>query len=112
MAEPDPADPLGAAEADADASFGFTAVGGVVTPCSSDPPPTVISPKKLHWIEIVMLDEARNPVAGQDFKVVLPGGQIVSGKLDSRGHARIGGIDAGVARVTFPGLNRDCWAKR
>jgi hypothetical protein len=100
---------LKAVETDADQSFWYEPVGNCVQPCSTDPPPTVVSTDKKHWIEIAMVDENGNPVSGQGYKIVLPDGNVMTGRLDSRGLARINGIDPGTCQVTFPDLDKTVW---
>jgi hypothetical protein len=49
-------------------------------------------------------------VAGEPFRVELPGGQIREGRLDARGVALLTGIvDAGTCLVNFPRWDKDCW---
>jgi hypothetical protein len=100
---------LKSAAKDADESFWFDEVGKVVQTCSSDPPPTVISQQKTHWIEIALVDQEGNPVSGQNYEITLPGGSIVTGSLDSRGVTRIEGIDPGTCKIRFPMLDKDSW---
>lgn len=99
---------LNSAENDADANFGYDGVESVVQPCSQDAP-TVVSPQKTHWIEIALVDEKHNPVPGEAYIVKLPNGSKVSGNLDSRGNARIDGIDPGTCQITFPELDEGGW---
>jgi type VI secretion system secreted protein VgrG len=71
----------------------------------------VVSPNKKHWIEIVLVDEQGRPVEGEDYEVTVPDGTVVTGTLDSKGHARIDGIDAGTCKVTFPNLEKQTWKR-
>ena len=100
---------LDLAENDADQTFWYDPVGTSVLPCSSDLPPRVVSTEKKHWIEIALLDEKGNPVAGQSYQIRLPNGTVVTGSLDSRGLARVEGIDPGTCKVTFPDLEKKAW---
>lgn len=102
---------LDAAEHDADQSFWYHPVGSCVQGCSSDPPPTVVSSDKKHWIEIALVDEKGKPVPGESYKIRLPNGEIVTGNLDSRGLARIDGIDPGTCKVNFPDFDRKAWRR-
>ncbi len=54
------------------------------------------------WIEIELVDEAGQPVAGEPFRVELPDGRVARGSLDELGLARVEGIPSGACRVTFP----------
>jgi type VI secretion system secreted protein VgrG len=68
---------------------------------------------KKHWIEIELVDEDGNPVAGEPYRVTLPGGATVaSGTLDHKGWARIDHIDPGTCHITFPNLDKDAWSPR
>ena len=65
---------------------------------------------KKSWIEIELVDEANQPVPGEQYKITLPDGEAVAGgTLDERGFARVDGIDPGTCKITFPDLNRDAW---
>lgn len=97
------------AESDADKSFWYDPAGNPVQPCSNDPPRTMFSPDKKHWIEIGLFDEDGNPVPGQAYKISFPDGTVQTGNLDSRGLARVDGIDPGICRVTFPDLVKPMW---
>ena len=100
---------LANAEHDADRTFWYDPVAEPVRPCSSDPPPTKVSPQKKHWIEITLVDDKGHPVAGEAYKIRLPNATIVTGNLDSRGSARVDGIDPGNCKVTFPDLDKRTW---
>jgi type VI secretion system secreted protein VgrG len=63
------------------------------------------------WIEIELLDEDDQPVAGEKYKVTLPDGSVKTGTLDENGFARVDGVDPGTCKVTFPNLDRDAWDK-
>ena len=64
---------------------------------------------KTHWIKIKLVDEAGQPVAGEQYKITLPDGSVDSGSLDEKGEAEIKGIDPGSCKVTFPNLDKDAW---
>src|SRR5205085_10121493 len=59
-----------------------------------------------HWIEIVLLDEAGEPVPNQAYKVVGPGGAVYPGNLDEFGWARIDNLEAGTCKVSFPEIEQ------
>lgn len=64
------------------------------------------------WIEIELVDEADNPVPGEKYQVTLPDGKtLATGTTDSKGLAKITGIDPGDCRITFPDLDKDAWEK-
>jgi type VI secretion system secreted protein VgrG len=65
---------------------------------------------KKHWIEIELVDEAGQPVAGEPYQVTLPDGSTVAdGTLDEKGRARVDNIDPGSCKVTFPNLDKEAW---
>ena len=65
-------------------------------------------PDKPSWIEIQLVDEEDNPVAGERYRVTLPDGETVAeGALDENGLARVEGIDPGICQITFPDLDQD-----
>ena len=68
-------------------------------------------PAKTSWIELEMVDEADNPVAGQKYEVKLPDGTTSSGVLDSKGFARIDPIEPGTCEIVFPDLDKDACEK-
>ena len=85
-----------------DDDFGAAPVAGTVTPCPNAKPS--------HWLEIELLDDAGRPVADEEYKVVLPDGQVVRGFLDDRGRERIAPVaDAGTCQISFPALDGRDW---
>lgn len=99
------------AENDADQNFWYDPVANPVRPCSSDAPPTIVSSVKKHWVEIALVDDNGDPVAGQAYSISLPNGQVTTGTLDSKGLARVEGIDPGSCKVTFPDLDKSTWKR-
>lgn len=61
------------------------------------------------WIEVQLLDELDQPVAGEKYAITLPGGRVIEGRLNDEGLVRLEGIPAGVCQVTFPKLDQDAW---
>jgi hypothetical protein len=70
-----------------------------------------VAEEEKSWIEIELVDEADQPVAGVRYEVKLPDGSVASGVLDGDGLARIDGIDPGTCEITFPELDKDAWEK-
>src|SRR5690606_10160819 len=63
-----------------------------------------------HTLELHLVDASGEPVAGEPYRVELPGGEIREGRLDGRGVALLTGIaQAGACRVNFPRWDADCW---
>jgi type VI secretion system secreted protein VgrG len=68
--------------------------------------------RRSSWIEIDLVDEENNPVAGERYRIVLPDGETVAeGTLDENGFARVNWIEPGTCRVCFPELDRDAWER-
>jgi type VI secretion system secreted protein VgrG len=66
--------------------------------------------EKEHWIEIELLDEEGQPIAGEPYRITLVDGTTVAdGTLDEKGRARVDNIDPGTCKVTFPDLDKDGW---
>ncbi len=63
------------------------------------------------FIEIELLDEADQPVAGESYEITLPDGSVTTGTLDEKGFARVDGIDPGDCQITFPNLDKEAWEK-
>jgi hypothetical protein len=61
------------------------------------------------WIEVQLLGEDDQPVAGVAYEIALPDGSVEKGRTDSQGLARIEGIDPGTCQVTFSELDKDAW---
>lgn len=68
------------------------------------------SEKKKSWIEIELVDDKKEPVPGEKYRITLPDGETVAeGTLDEKGLARVDGIDPGTCKITFPDLDKDAW---
>ena len=63
------------------------------------------------WIEIELVDENNEPVPGEQYRITLPDGRLVTGTLNEKGFARVDGIDPGTCQITFPKLDKDAWEK-
>lgn len=82
-----------------------------------EPPPrlTELAPsepevKAKHTLELHLVDAKGQPVPGEDYRVELPDGRVVEGRLDARGVALVTGIEeSGTCRVNFPRWDKDCW---
>ena len=73
---------------------------------------TVLPAEKTEWIEIELLDDAGQPLAGEVFSVDLPDGRNQQGTLDKQGRARIDGIPRGVCVVRFPDIDAADFVER
>ena len=54
------------------------------------------------WIAIELVDQDGEPVGGARYRVEVPNGAAREGTLDSKGYARIEGIEPGTCEVSFP----------
>ncbi|MCA9705160.1 MAG: hypothetical protein KDK70_04830 [Myxococcales bacterium] len=63
-----------------------------------------------HTLELELVDEDDEPVPHEPYRVELPSGRVIEGRLDVRGQALVTGIeDSGQCRVTFPRLDQAVW---
>ncbi|HWL92112.1 MAG TPA: type VI secretion system tip protein TssI/VgrG [Phycisphaerae bacterium] len=62
-------------------------------------------------IEIELLDEADQPIAGERYEITTPDGKVKHGTTDSNGRARITGIKPGACKIRFPRLDSEAWIK-
>lgn len=63
-----------------------------------------------HTLEIVLIGEDDGPIPGQPFRVELPGGEVVEGRLNGQGRAMLTGIEQpGSCTITFPELDEGAW---
>lgn len=63
----------------------------------------------LTWIEIRLVGEDGQPIPGERYILRLPSGEQRSGFLDTRGCARLIGLEPGTCTVAFPDLDSDAW---
>ncbi|MEX2220141.1 MAG: hypothetical protein WD749_15435 [Phycisphaerales bacterium] len=67
---------------------------------------------KLHFIEIKLIDQDKDPVPHEPFRITMPDGSVHTGTLDKKGVARVEGIpDTGNCKVTFPSRDKSTWDK-
>ena len=57
------------------------------------------------WVEIELRDLDGKPLAGQDYRVVLPNGMAKNGTLDEQGFAHVKSPNKGLCQVSFPGYD-------
>jgi hypothetical protein len=64
-----------------------------------------------HSVMIELLDVEGNPVPGEPYRIELPDGTVVTGKLDAQGKAHITGIEQpGACQVCFYERDAAIWA--
>jgi uncharacterized protein (DUF2345 family) len=84
-----------------------TALEGASPETANDPGGTPHCPANTpHWIEIVLLDEAGNPVANEPYLIVTPDGAEHKGSLDGDGYVRLNNIEPGDCQVSFPEIDQ------
>lgn len=87
------------------------------TTLTNEPPPklTELAPNEpevqpRYTVELHLVDARGEPVSGEEYRVELPDGRVVEGRLDARGVALVTGIEGkGTCRVNFPRWDKDCW---
>ena len=67
------------------------------------------SDEEKDFIEIELLDAAGEPIANEEYEILLPDKSIKKGKLDGSGHARVDGVKPGACKVNFPNLYGAHW---
>ena len=68
------------------------------------------TPKPLHWVEIELVGEDGKPLAGEEYRIILPCGKVVRGYLDEKGEARVSNIEqSGLCQLAFPRLDQGAW---
>jgi hypothetical protein len=82
-------------------------------------PPSAIAPGEDHynvlrmipisWIEIELIGMDDKPIPGEKYRITLPNGSFVEGKLDDQGCARVEGFRRGACQITFPDLDGEAW---
>ena len=108
-----PTDVAALLSAGASAAGAASASAGAAGP--SAPPPPRHNPSsddnkdKKHWVEIVLVDDAGQPVTGESFEIKLPDGSVATGTTDEKGKGRVENIDPGSVEVSFPELDKDAW---
>ena len=68
-------------------------------------------PVETTWIEIELIDEADQPVAGERYELKLPDGKIRKGTLDANGLAHVEGLPPGECQICFPDLDSAAWER-
>jgi type VI secretion system secreted protein VgrG len=77
------------------------------TPVEVPPPPP---PQELSWVEIEMVDEEGNPVAGEYYELTDSSGRVKKGTLNAQGRAHLT-VFPGECTLRFPNLDRDAWER-
>jgi hypothetical protein len=75
--------------------------GGAQAPIAKKPVKT--------WIGFQLVDEDREPAAGEFYRIRVTDGSVREGRLDSQGEVRIYNIDPGTCVISFPDLDSRDW---
>ena len=75
----------------------------------ASPGQRTVIPCKPTWIEVRLIDQNRNYVPGERYRITLPDSSVREGALDQDGRVRIEGIVAGQCRITFPDRDSREW---
>jgi hypothetical protein len=73
-------------------------------------PPPRRAPVVDGWIEIEITDEEGHVRGGDAYKLELPDGRVVSGRISSSGLISLHGIDPGTAKFTLTSLDTKRWS--
>jgi hypothetical protein len=93
------ASPLARSGEDAD-HFADRPAGEIVQDC-----------RKKTWVAIELKTNRGRPVAGEEYRIELPDGRIVTGVLDALGTAGVEVTDPGTCKISFPNLDAKSWKK-
>ena len=80
-------------------------------PTHKDPPKGAPAEKGKTWIEFLLQDANKEPVAGEPWEVELPDKKIATGTTGADGLVRVEGVDPGSCKIRFPRLDKDSWRK-
>jgi len=108
--EPDVADPGEASETEAEQSQTQQLEPGstkLERPSGSEQSES--ETEETHWVGLKLKDDQGNPVPGEPFRLKLPDGTVVEGKLDAKGKVEIRGVPAGKCQVCFPKIDSEDW---
>jgi len=64
------------------------------------------------WLEVELIDDADQPVAGEKVMVTLPDGKVYSGRTGPDGVLKVTGVEPNAnCKITFPDLDKEAWEK-
>lgn len=59
------------------------------------------------WVEVQLLNDAGEPISGEEYCIKDPDGAEHKGKTNAKGIARVTGVSPGNCEVTFPNVDKD-----
>jgi len=62
------------------------------------------------WIAVALVDKEGRPQSGEEFCLETPAGEIITGRLNQKGVCRMGGLEKGTYRVSFPNIQDLGWS--
>jgi hypothetical protein len=71
--------------------------------------PDDITATELEWIEVQLIDEADEPIAGVAYRIELSDHSVRTGTTNGAGVLRYENIPGGTCKLTFPGLDEEAW---
>lgn len=80
------------------------------TPVGSSSTSTTATDPESHWVSVELVDNAGAPVPNEEYRIKLPDGQIVGGRLNEKGQAKVENVSGGQCEVNFPRLHGDEWS--
>ena len=78
---------------------------------SSDMPPKTDPVKDKTWVDVQLIDEEGEPVAGARYILKITDGSKRAGTLDASGRVRVTNIDPGTCEVWFPDFDASEWSR-
>lgn len=79
---------------------------------SSEPGGSGDPTSEKSWVDVQLLDEDGEPIAGERYILKLTDGSIREGSLGADGRVRVNGIDPGNCVVSFPDLHTKEWWRK
>ena len=58
------------------------------------------------WVDILLVDAAGEPIPNEEFRLTLPDGTVITGKVDENGLGGVDGVVKGEGTLEFPNLNQ------
>ena len=77
---------------------------------TSSPGQKIVEPCKGTWVEVRLVDEDGEPVADAEYRIELPDGSVMTGRLDQDGKARFDSIVPGTCKVSFVEIDGGDWS--